>query len=109
MRKMAWYTASSDGAKITSDSIVNITATQTLYNHAGNSELEGTKAPTCTEDGSTGTGTCTACGEKLSKSEVIPMLGHAMDDGAVTTEPTCEEKGVKTFRCTREGCDHQET
>lgn len=77
-------------------------------NHAGTSELEGAKASTCTEDGATGTGICTACGEKLSESEIIPMLGHAMDDGVVTAEPTCEDKGEKTFSCTRGGCVYQE-
>lgn len=32
---------------------------------------------------------------------------HTWDGGAVTTPPTCTEKGVKTFKCT--GCDETMT
>ena len=78
-------------------------------NHKGTSNLVGAKEATCTEDGATGTGTCSDCGAELKASEVISALGHAMDEGIVTTEPTCETDGVKTFTCTREGCDHEET
>ncbi len=34
-------------------------------------------------------------------------LGHDWDDGEVTTPPTCIDKGVKTFTCTR--CDATKT
>ncbi len=34
-------------------------------------------------------------------SRPIPALGHNYDSGVVTLEPTCEEKGVKTFACSR--------
>ena len=30
---------------------------------------------------------------------------HTYDEGQVTTEPTCTEKGVKTFTCTDPNCD----
>lgn len=30
---------------------------------------------------------------------VVEELGHSYDNGIVTTEPTCTEKGVKTFTC----------
>ncbi len=55
------------------------------------------KEPTCTETG---------LKEGYDKdgnlvTQVIPSLGHDYDNGVVTTEPTCEEKGVKTFTCSR--------
>lgn len=36
-------------------------------------------------------------------------LEHLWDEGTVTTEPTCEADGVKTFKCTRTGCDGSKT
>lgn len=61
------------------------------------------KEPTCTETG---------LKEGYDKdgnlvSQVIPSLGHDYDDGVITTEPTCEEKGVKTFTCSR--CNETKT
>lgn len=43
---------------------------------------------------------CTRCS---SKSEVtsIPALGHSWNSGVITKQPTCTNKGVKTFTCTR--------
>ena len=72
-------------------------------NHKGTSDLIGAKDPTCTEVGATGTGTCSDCGAELDASEVIPALGHAWDEGVVTTPATCEADGVKTFTCGRCG------
>ena len=34
---------------------------------------------------------------------------HTWDNGEITTEPTCEEPGVKTFKCTYEGCTETRT
>ena len=31
--------------------------------------------------------------------EIIPALGHEWDEGVVTTEPTCEDGGIRTFTC----------
>ena len=47
---------------------------------------------------------CTVCNEEISrKTETIPATGaHSYDDGVVTTDPSCTEKGVKTFTCS--GC-----
>ena len=42
---------------------------------------------TCTRDGAT-------------KTETIPALGHKWDDGTITTAPTCETEGEKTYKCT---------
>lgn len=34
---------------------------------------------------------------------------HIWDTGTITTQPTCEGKGVKTFKCTKEGCNATKT
>ena len=66
-----------------------------------NTELRGAKDATCTTTGYTGDTWCKDCKEKTADGEVIPALGHAWDDGVITTAPTCENAGVKTFTCTR--------
>jgi len=41
--------------------------------------------------------------EVLFDAELYPK-NHAWDEGVVTTEPTCQKEGVKTFTCTNEAC-----
>lgn len=49
------------------------------------------------------------CTQKLDSIPVIPALGHDLDNGVVTQEPTCISEGVATYSCQREGCDYTET
>ena len=59
------------------------------------------KAPTCTEIGWNEYVTCERDGCEYSTYEEIPATGnHTWNSGEITTEPTCTEKGVKTFTCT---------
>ena len=45
------------------------------------------------------------CGEKGTETfESGDTLGHDWDAGEVTTNPTCTEKGVKTYTCKRTDC-----
>lgn len=64
--------------------------------------------PTCTEAGCTAGTYCTRCGCKTGMEE-IPAMGHAWDDGSVTTPPTQTEDGIKTYVCTRCGETKTET
>ena len=66
-------------------------------------------APTCEFVGYTDGLKCSACGKTLETQKVIPALGHDMDEGRVTREPTCTEEGVYTYYCNRVGCYHFET
>ena len=70
-------------------------------------ELRGAKDATCTTTGYTGDTYCKDCNEKIEDGKVIPALGHAWDNGVITTAPTCENAGVKTFTCTR--CNETKT
>ncbi|MCR5339237.1 MAG: leucine-rich repeat protein, partial [Lachnospiraceae bacterium] len=63
-------------------------------------KTEPGKDPTCTEDGLTEGKHC-GCGKINIPGEVIPALGHLYDEGVVTKAPTANEKGIKTFTCTR--------
>ena len=56
--------------------------------------------PTCTEPGKTEGKHCSVCNEVLVAQTVIPAKGHSWNEGEVTTQPTCKDKGVKTFTCT---------
>ena len=70
-------------------------------------ELRGAKDAICTTTGYTGDTYCKDCNEKIADGKVIPALGHAWDNGVITTAPTCENAGVKTFTCTR--CNETKT
>ena len=65
-----------------------------------NTEVRNAKEPTCTEPGYTGDTYCKDCGEKISTGTPIPAKGHSWNEGKITTAPTCENAGVKTYTCT---------
>lgn len=65
-----------------------------------NTELRNAKEATCTEPGYTGDIYCKDCGEKISTGAPIPANGHSWNEGKITTAPTCENAGVKTYTCT---------
>ena len=56
--------------------------------------------PTCTEPGKTEGKHCSVCNEVLVAQTEIPAKGHSWDEGKITTAPTCENTGVKTYTCT---------
>ena len=54
--------------------------------------------PTCKEEGRTEI-YCTVCGDVSSTFDFTPKKDHTWDNGVVTTEPTAEKEGVKTYTC----------
>ena len=58
------------------------------------------KPATCTEMGLTDGISCSVCGTVIKAQEEIPAKGHSWDEGEITTSPTCENAGVKTYTCT---------
>lgn len=65
-------------------------------------ELKAT-SPTCKVEGKTSGIKCARCQLILKAQEPIAKLAHEYDGGNITTQPTCTEPGVKTFRC--RNCD----
>ena len=55
---------------------------------------------TCTKPGKTEGKHCSVCNEVLVAQTEIPAKGHSWDEGKITTAPTCENTGVKTYTCT---------
>ena len=76
--------------------------------HDGTTLIEHKRiAPTCTSDGKAAYWECRECGALFLDANgktpatalAIPATGHRWDGGKITTEPTCEKSGVKTYTC----------
>ena len=63
-------------------------------------EVRGSREPTCTEEGYTGDTYCKVCDKVQKPGKSIPAKGHNWNEGEITTSPTCENVGVKTYTCT---------
>ena len=63
-------------------------------------ELRNVKEATCAEAGYTGDTYCKDCNTKLNSGETIEKKAHTWDEGKITKNATCTEKGIKTFTCT---------
>ena len=66
--------------------------------HTGYGTHENTVPATCGEAGRTET-ICDNCGEVTATKEIPATGAHTWDNGTVTTEPTENEPGVRTFTC----------
>ena len=71
-------------------------------------EIKNAKEATCTKVGYTGDTYCKDCGEKISSGEVIEKLAHTWDEGNITKEADCKEKGVMTYTCRKCGATKTE-
>ena len=76
-----------------------LTAQSTIPAKGHKPVTDAAKAETCTEDGLTEGSHCSVCGEVLVAQQTISAKGHRWNKGVVTTEPTCQNKGVRTFTC----------
>ena len=94
-------TCTASGTKHTECTVCSATLETATIPAAGHSYTTSVTEPTCTAQGYT-THTCTVCGDSY-KDTYTTELGHAWDNGAVTTQPTETTEGVKTFTCTRCG------
>ena len=63
-------------------------------------ELRNVKEATCAKAGYTGDTYCKDCNTKLNSGETIEKKAHTWDEGKITKNATCTEKGIKTFTCT---------
>ena len=93
-------TCENAGVKTYTCTVCNETKTEAIV-ATGHTPVEVSEKPaTCTEAGHKAGKKCSVCGETLSGMEEIPATGHQWDEGKVTTAPTCENAGVKTYTCT---------
>ena len=74
-------------------------------NHV-HTEIRGALVATCTAGGYTGDTYCTDCGVKAKTGTATSALGHNYTS-KVTTEPTTDREGVRTYTC--EHCGHSYT
>ncbi len=66
----------------------------------GETELKNAVEASCTAKGYTGDTYCKVCNQKIADGEEIAMAEHSWNEGTVTTEPTADAEGVKTYTCT---------
>ena len=78
----------------------NLTLKASWEDNHSLTEVRGRREPTCTEDGYTGDTVCAICNKEITKGETIQSKGHSWNEGEITTSPTCENAGVKTYTCT---------
>ena len=102
-------------ATLNADNTKTASAVVTAAHKDDELTLHEAKDATCTEKGNTAYYTCSGCQDyyedatgsviiedKTSVEIAIDENAHDWDEGEVTTEPTCTEKGVKTYTCTRD-------
>lgn len=64
-----------------------------------NTELQNTRAATCTAEGYTGDLVCRDCGVTIAAGTATAMAAHAWGDWTVTKEATATEAGNQTHTC----------
>lgn len=99
-------TCTEEGVKtFTCQNDKNHTRTEVIPATGHDLKEEVIKPATCTEKGQVRV-FCTKCDfEEIKETE---SFGHDMDEGVVTTQPTCTTDGVKTFTC-KHGCGYTTT
>lgn len=86
---------------------VTIKITRSDCEHA-QTKTENEKKPTCTESGYTGDTVCAKCGEVITKGTEIEKLPHSYRS-EVTTKPTVNNEGVRTYTCENCGDSYTES
>ncbi|HBJ18172.1 MAG TPA: hypothetical protein DDY70_00260, partial [Clostridiales bacterium] len=72
-----------------------------IYDHT---YIEEDIRVTCTTDGCH-LKVCRRCG-RIERTDIVKAPGHWLNEGEITTDPTCLVNGVKTVSCTRENCGY---
>ncbi|MBR3416917.1 MAG: S-layer homology domain-containing protein, partial [Clostridia bacterium] len=72
---------------------------EVIFPTGHNAVIDEAVEPGCETVGYTVGTHCSNCGEVLIAQNEIPAKGHVWDEGVITTEPTYEAEGVKTFTC----------
>ena len=89
------------GVKIFTCTVCQTTKTEEIpATGHGTRIIKFAKNASCKTEGYTGDIYCQDCGILLEEGEIIQKTEHAWNDGKVTQDATCTEKGVKTYTCT---------
>ena len=56
-------------------------------------------APTCTSIGKTEGSHCSVCNTVIKKQTTISKTNHEWDEGTISSEPTCTDKGEIVYKC----------
>ena len=78
--------------------VAQTTVAKNPSNHTGSQVTLSAVAPTCEATGLTEGKKWSCCNAIITAQQTVPKLGHNYV-GAVTKQPTCTEKGVKTYTC----------
>ena len=97
-------TCTEAGEKLYTCTVCNKTKTEAIE-ATGHDWNETTTPATCGKAGSVDR-TCKTCGTTEHVKDLPATGNHAWDAGTITTEATCDGKGVKTFTCTEIGRAH---
>lgn len=62
-------------------------------------EADNSVEATCTTEGKETDILCAHCGKVVTEGAVIPAMEHSWGEGVITTEPTCNTFGVRTYTC----------
>ena len=93
-------TCTEEGVKTYTCKVCGDIYTEPVAKTAHQTELVNAKTATCKEAGYTGDEVCKVCGATIKKGRTIRKLAHTYDEGKITTAPSCEVNGTKTYTCT---------
>ena len=107
---IATLTFQVDPAKVDADLTVTVHHSEANDAHVDSTEtltacfhketvIGPAKAPTCTENGTSGDTLCAVCGKKLADGQVTPATGHKFGEWASTKDATCTETGTESRTC----------
>lgn len=102
-------TCTEAGVKTYTCTVCKATKTEEIAATGHTEVIDPAVAPTCTETGLTEGKHCSVCNIVITAQETVAANGHTWDEGVVTTEPTGETEGVRTYTCTVCGGTKTET
>lgn len=102
-------TCTEAGVKTYTCTVCKATKTEDIAVTGHTEVIDPAVAPTCTETGLTEGKRCSVCNIVITAQETVAANGHTWDEGVVTTEPTGETEGVRTYTCTVCGGTKTET
>lgn len=102
-------TCTEAGVKTYTCTVCKATKTEDIAATGHTEVIDPAVAPTCTETGLTEGKRCSVCNIVITAQETVAANGHTWDEGVVTTEPTGETEGVRTYTCTVCGGTKTET